>query len=133
MPLLEWRDEFKTGNPSVDHEHRELIELINELHEKLRETSRNSDEISDFLGEIYARISAHFALEERLMREKAYVDYPEHKADHDRLLNDIGDIMDDYDSGSFDNLEKTLAKRLQNWFTTHFSTLDVKLHSLLGH
>jgi hemerythrin-like metal-binding protein len=133
MPLLEWRDEFKTGNPSVDHEHRELIELINELHEKLRRTSRNTGEISDYLGEIYAQISAHFALEERLMKEKEYADYPEHKADHDRLLNGIGDIMDDYDSGSFDDMEEELSKRLQNWFATHFSTLDVKLHALLGH
>jgi len=133
MPLLEWRDEFNTGNPSVDHEHRELIELINELHDKLGNTDRNRDEVSDYLGEIYAQISAHFALEERLMQEKDYEEYPEHKADHDRLLNDIGDILDDYDSDRFEDMEKDLSKRLQSWFTNHFSTLDVKLHALLGH
>ncbi len=133
MSLLEWREEFRTGNASVDHEHRELIELINELHDALSRTARNREEIGDFLGEIHARISAHFALEERLMREKDYADYPEHKADHDRLLNDIGDIMDDYDSDSFEDMEKDLSKRLHNWFSKHFSSLDVKLHTLLGH
>ncbi len=133
MPLLEWRDDFKTGNPSVDHEHRELIELINELHEKLLETGRNRDEVADFLGEIYAKISAHFALEERLMREKDYEDYKIHKDDHDRLLNEIGNIMDDYDNEGFTNMENELSKRLENWFAKHFSTMDIKLHTLLGH
>ena len=133
MPLLEWRDEFKTGDASVDHEHFELIELINELHEKLLESNRDRDEVADFLGEIYARISAHFALEERLMREKDYEDYKIHKDDHDRLLNEIGNIMDDYDNEGFANMENELSKRLENWFIKHFSSMDVKLHTLLGH
>ncbi len=133
MSLLEWREEFKTGNPSVDHEHEELIGLINELHGKLSGTNRDRDEITDFLGEIYAQISAHFALEERLMRDEEYVDYPVHKADHDRLLDEIGVIMDDYDSESFKDMETDLSNRLQNWFSNHFRTMDVKLHALLGH
>ena len=29
MPLIEWQDEFKIGIPSIDHEHQELIALIN--------------------------------------------------------------------------------------------------------
>ena len=31
MKLIEWRDKFQLGIPAVDHEHRELINLINEL------------------------------------------------------------------------------------------------------
>ena len=30
MPLIEWRDEFNTGVAEVDHEHQELIALIND-------------------------------------------------------------------------------------------------------
>ena len=133
MSLLVWREEFKTGNPAVDHEHEELINLINELHDKLKGSNRDRDEIADFLGEIYAQISAHFALEERFMKEKEYEDYPEHKGDHDRLLDDIGNILDDYDSDKFENMDSELSKRLQDWFTNHFSTMDVKLHTVLGH
>lgn len=133
MSLLEWREEFKTGNPAVDHEHEELINLINELHQKLQESKRDRDEIADFLGEIYAQISAHFALEERFMREEEYEDYSEHKSDHDRLLDEIGNIMDDYESDRFEDMDKDLSKFLQAWFANHFSTMDVKLHAVLGH
>ena len=33
--LIEWRNEFETGIAEVDHEHRELVDLINTLHEKM--------------------------------------------------------------------------------------------------
>ena len=32
MALIEWRDDFKLGIASVDHEHEEMIRLINEAH-----------------------------------------------------------------------------------------------------
>ena len=69
MALIEWRDEFSTGDPAVDHEHRELVELINELHGKLSSGDHSTEAVENFLGEIYLKITAHFALEERMMRE----------------------------------------------------------------
>ena len=30
MSLIEWKSEFSVGNAEVDHEHRELIDLIEE-------------------------------------------------------------------------------------------------------
>jgi len=128
--LVEWREEFKVGVPSVDHEHQELIGLINAVHERLN-ASHSDIEIGDFLGEINARIGAHFALEERVMRAAGYDRYAEHKADHERLLDDIRDIMDDYeDRQVFD--ERQLSERLRVWFTEHFKTHDARLHLNLG-
>jgi hemerythrin-like metal-binding protein len=131
MTLIDWREEFQVGVASVDHEHRELIGLINRLHDDL--LARDSDvTVSEYLGEIYARISAHFALEERLMREARYDQYPEHKADHEKLLDDIRDIMDDYeDHHHYD--DDILAQRLRDWFGTHFKTHDARLHHRLPH
>jgi len=51
--------------------------------------------VMDFLGELYARIAAHFALKEKIMRDNGYDEYHDHKADHERLLDDIRDLMDD--------------------------------------
>ena len=90
MALVEWREEYRIGIPAVDYEHRGLIDLINNLHSDL---SGNPDkaEVLACLGEIYARISAHFALEERVMRERRYDQHAEHKEDHERLLDEIRD------------------------------------------
>ena len=129
MSLIEWDEKYSVGVASVDHEHRELIALINEAYERLQRPAADTT-VPDVLGEIYARIYAHFALEESLMRARRYARYAEHKADHECLLDEIRDIMDDYEDGEgFD--ETQFARRLEAWFTGHFRTHDARLHRQL--
>ncbi|MBI2993175.1 MAG: hemerythrin family protein [Gammaproteobacteria bacterium] len=129
MTRLQWRDEYSIGIADIDYEHRELIGLINDLIDGIAEDS--ADAVMDHLGEIYARIAAHFALEEKIMRERNYDQYADHKADHDRLLDAIRDIMDEYDDdASLDNDE--FVDRLDHWFTDHFRTKDARMHKQLS-
>jgi hemerythrin-like metal-binding protein len=131
MTLLEWRDDFRIGIDEVDHEHRGLIELINALHGALGE-DRSSGRVEAFLGEIYASISAHFALEEKVMRARHYDDLAAHKADHERLLDDLRDLMDEQAGGAILD-EERFAQRLSQWFAGHFQTHDARLHKFLMH
>jgi len=130
MPLIEWKENYSVGVPAVDAEHRELIELINTLYDGMRLNEREPD-VMAFLGEIYARIASHFALEELLMRRHEYDEYREHKRDHEQLLEEIRDIMDDYEDGRMLD-EDELARRLDRWFSEHFRTRDARLHNRLG-
>ncbi|MBT6093742.1 MAG: hemerythrin family protein [Rhodospirillaceae bacterium] len=132
MPIIEWRDDFKTGDASVDHEHQELIELLNTLYDSMVEGPPADDTVRG-LGEVFVRISAHFALEEREMREAKYADYPAHKDDHEDLLDQIRDIMDAYEVGVFGDQRDAFGDNLQNWFVNHFKTHDAKLHRVFGH
>ena len=126
MSLIEWKDEFSIGIAAVDFEHRDLIGLINDLHETL-EQGVSYDNVVTTLGEIYAQISGHFALEERFMRDTEYAAYPAHKESHEALLDELRDIMDRVeDDGSYD--KDRLARELEQWFTVHFRTHDAKLH-----
>lgn len=131
MALIEWKDEFEIGIPSVDFEHRELIRLINYLHASLADKPSHNA-VTDILGEIFARISAHFALEEREMREMKYDQYEDHKASHEALLDGIRDIMDEVEADDASRYEDDLSERLEHWFTAHFSTLDARLHRFLA-
>lgn len=131
MALITWQERFCIGIASVDHEHKELITLINQLHESLGGNAAH-DDILAFLGQVYSDISAHFALEERVMRECGYERYEAHKEAHEALLDEILDIMDEFEAGHFDNYEDVLSKRLENWFVEHFRTHDAQLHKALG-
>jgi hemerythrin len=131
MALIEWRDEFDTGVAEVDHEHRELIGLINDLHGQIRDQG-GPDRIEAFLGEVFARISAHFALEETVMRKHRYDEYQAHKAEHEALLDQIRDIMDDYAAGAYQDADEALATAVRDWFVNHFKTKDARLHRKLG-
>lgn len=131
MALIEWKEAFKVGVPSVDYEHRGLIDVLNELHGGLQGEA-DKEAVSRFLGEVHARISAHFALEEKIMRDHRYDEYGDHKADHERLLDEISDIMERYENDAYLDYETELAAHLREWFTAHFKTKDARLHKMLG-
>lgn len=131
MALIEWQDDFRTGIDAVDHEHRELIALINRAHENI-EADAPREVIERFLGEIFAKIAAHFALEESVMRRCRYDQYLEHKQDHEALLDDILDIVNEFDAGGYDRMSEELSRRLRDWFVGHFRSKDARLHRLLG-
>jgi hemerythrin len=131
MSLIEWKDEFAIGIPSVDYEHRGMIQMINKLHGKLSEHA-GKDVIADFLGEIHALVSAHFALEEKEMLEMAYNEFEEHKDDHENLLDQIRDMMDEVEQDQSGDVMKDLGGRLNIWFTEHFRTRDARLHNFLA-
>ncbi len=131
MALIEWRKEFETGVPDVDHEHRELVDLINRLHEHM---SGGADpaRVTEFLGEVFARIAAHFALEESIMRKHAYDEYEAHKAEHERLLDEIRDIMDAQQDTASASYQDSLSSTVRDWFVNHFKSKDARLHKKLG-
>ena len=131
MTYLEWKSEYSVGVREIDEEHREMIELINTTYEKL-ENSAGAAEIEKFLGDIYAGIAAHFALEERIMQKAQYKEYQAHKEDHEDLLDQIHDMMDEFISDP-DNGTQVLQTKLVNWFSSHFATFDARLHKDLPH
>lgn len=128
--LIEWRDEFKIGIPAVDHEHRQLVELINALHARISDKS-DSAVVEGFLADLFSEISAHFALEEKLMRDLTYDQTDAHKAEHERLLDEIRDIMEAYGDDAYYDYEDALGIHLKIWFTDHFGDADVRLHRFL--
>lgn len=130
MSLITWRDEFSVGVAAVDHEHREMIALINELDQAMQSDASQAA-VVQALGEIYARISAHFALEEKTMRAARYTDFATHKQDHEQLLDELLDVIDSVDDdGRYDRAD--LSRNLERWFSDHFRTHDAKLHHELG-
>ena len=130
MPLLQWKDHYSVGIEAVDHEHKELIELINRLADEVLAEGTTLT-ASAFFGDLIKGISAHFALEERFMRERGYDQLTQHKGDHERLLDEILNIMDEFEADEPAN-RAVLAKRLDAWFSRHFETHDARLHKALG-
>jgi len=129
MQLLQWKPSFTLGIASVDTEHRDMINTINSVYATL-EDEHSALEVDRVLGEIHAQISAHFALEERLMRAVGYAEYAEHKNSHEELLDQIRDLMDSFSADPVAG-RALLQDSLSNWFGLHFATFDARLHSHL--
>lgn len=129
MAPIEWKPQFSVGDPAVDHEHRELVDLVNMAAAAILDGSPDAD-VDRSLGDLLRAISAHFAHEEKQMRGAGYDQLPAHKEDHERLIDVLRDIMD---SGRDRGAAATrLTEVLEAWFTDHFRTHDARLHLQLG-
>ena len=130
-PFIEWRDDYRTGVEAIDHEHQGMIEAINRLAMRLDEDGA-PEQIHINLGRIHELIEAHFALEEMMMQKHRYDGYKKHKSHHDKLLDDIRDIMDyaEESHAYTETLRSELKSRVSDWFGVHFRTLDRDLHRL---
>jgi hemerythrin len=123
---LKWDDSFLIGIEQLDYEHKVLINDINRLHQELAGQNERS-EIEKCLGEIYARMRAHFALEERVMKENKYSFFEEHKREHDELLDTYAEnmvqLLDDTDISSI----RAIQDILTHWVINHIITSDKKM------
>ena len=121
-----WSDDFLIGIEVLDYEHRCLIEDINKLHRDLL-AHVDFDRIEDTLGNIHGRIQAHFALEEHFMVSHKYTHYREHKAEHERLLDEYTELMSKFGTDSHVGNREAIQNVLCQWIVNHILTSDKKM------
>lgn len=120
--LFQWSDEFNVGIQEVDEQHKVLVQLLNQLHEAIREHhgKATSREILNRLAE-YTR--THFLLEESLMRLTHYPGFEIHKAQHEELIQQVVALQDKLDNeGATITFE--LLHFLKTWLTQHINDSD---------
>lgn len=128
-----WDDAFLIGIEELDHEHRLLIDDINRLHAELARRVEKSDlsEIENCLGEIHARMQAHFALEENVMQEHQYLFYDEHKREHDELLDSYTEYMMRFLNESGISSSQPIEDNLERWVINHIVSSDKKMSLMI--
>ena len=126
MHLLEWKDEYLLGMEALDYEHQDLFDCLNQVYEQCSRKA-DYDTVAGGLGRLHTRLAAHFALEEKTMREMKNPYYAAHKAEHDRFLDEVTDAVAAFEE-EFDHEDvDELAHRVQQWIVSHITTFDRQL------
>ncbi|MEN8207119.1 MAG: hemerythrin family protein [Pseudomonadota bacterium] len=128
--LFKWDDSFLIGIEELDHEHKILIDDINRLHKELTMHDEKSG-IEECLGDIYARMQAHFALEEHVMKEYGYKNFEEHKREHEELLGSYTECMVQFLNDTGVSSSNHIEACLKDWVIKHIVTSDKKMGLLL--
>ncbi|MDH3282735.1 MAG: bacteriohemerythrin, partial [Gammaproteobacteria bacterium] len=126
MSLLEWKDEYLLGIDALDHEHKDLFDSVNEVYAQCSRRA-DFDTVDDCLSRLHARLAAHFALEERTMRDMKNPHYADHKAEHDRFLDVVTAVLADFGDDFSHEAIDTLARQVQDWIVGHITTYDRQL------
>lgn len=129
-PLFEWDDSLQIGIDELDFEHKALIGDINRFHEILARQHERS-ETATCLGDIYARMQAHFALEEHVMQEHDYEFFDEHKDEHEALLDSYAEYMMQFLNNKGASASKRIEDVLERWVISHIIGSDKKMSLMI--
>jgi hemerythrin-like metal-binding protein len=130
MPLINWTENLSTKIPSIDKQHKKLIELLNRLHDAMRE-GRGKEVLGTTLDELISYTKTHFTYEEELMKKANYPDLANHKKEHEQLVAKVLDLQKKYNSGSVTMTIETL-NFLKDWLNNHILVSDKKYGPVLS-
>ncbi|MBI3396087.1 MAG: hemerythrin family protein [Spirochaetia bacterium] len=128
---LVWQDSMSVKIDSIDEQHKELIEVINEALQAVISRKETSAILAAF-EKIGAFAEKHFAYEEKLFTAFRYDQKEAHMAEHGRLRQGIRDISARLLEGRASTPE--ILGFLRGWLVNHILNADVKYSEFLrGH
>src|SRR5215475_14136313 len=122
MTLLSWDKRLSVGPPSVDDQHKLLVESLNELHSAvMRGEARNVTGLLLRTLLVYTR--NHHASEEALMVKVRYPDLRPHQALHNELQQVLQTHLTRLDRGE-SALSLEFLHFVRDWLSNHFQKVD---------
>jgi len=127
MPLLTIDQVHHIAVDEMQHTHEEEISMLNEINAlaTIYENDKTKhEELENKLDEYIKHVKVHFANEERLMRLYQFPPYQMHKAEHDRVLHELNDVLIRWKQhGEIDAIIVYLRQSVE-WIINHISTMD---------
>lgn len=130
MELIQFEDSLRLDVPEIDAQHEALIELVNRLHQAL---VGGADKVirDGLLSQLLEGARSHCAYEEEVMLRYDYPGYQAHKAEHDRLTQNLVDLIGRYQKGEL-VLSIAVVMELKCWATIHIEKSDKPLGAFLS-
>ena len=123
MTLISWRDDYQVGVPLIDGEHRYLIGLINEFHDK-HASGDGHRQVMAVLNSLVSYAEQHFQHEEALMAEIGYPRLAQQREMHEELFSSIFALNEELSRDSARIDAKTM-RFLQHWLLAHIIKEDM--------
>ncbi len=131
MRFVEWCGIFMIGDDTIDEQHRRLIEIANNFHQKALETP-HSGVVFETLNQLINYAQEHFNREEEIA-EKGGVPHEllkRHREIHEKLVEDVFSFNEKLSSGgelAIDEIESFLA----DWLILHILVEDRRFSEYL--
>ena len=94
--VLHWRNEWNSGHPTIDDQHKILMKLAADLERCVLLECSNQQVITDQIDHILEELKKHFHDEEEILLKNSFPQYLEHQIEHQRLINQFNHLYDLY-------------------------------------
>lgn len=128
--LFQWSDDYNVGIQEVDEQHKELVNMLNALHNAIV-NHRAKESVRRILDQLAEYTRTHFLLEESLMRVTHYSGFDIHKQQHEELIRQVQDLQAKLDSGKA-TITFELLHFLKGWLTHHINESDKRFGSFFA-
>lgn len=129
MPLFLWKPSYELGIPEIDHDHRQLVGIINELYEEMKQ-GHGHDILNQTIDRLLDYVNEHFENEESSMRVNRYPQFDEHVKEHQAFRERIVEMDQQRRLGSKQSTIE-LMTFLCDWLRDHVTTVDKEFGSYL--
>jgi hemerythrin len=124
MSLITWNDNLSVNVGEIDKQHQQLIKLINDLDDAMRQGKGKL-----ILGKIVAGLidytSFHFSTEEKHFSQLGYPGAEDHVKEHKAFVDKVTDFKKKLDAGSI-GLSTDVINFLSDWLKKHIQGSDKK-------
>lgn len=120
--MYQWNNKYSVGVKSIDDQHKEIFQLINELLQAMKQGQAQQviNKILDNL-EVYSR--THFKKEEFFFDRFNYAGKEKHVQEHQFFIQKINTLKKDVSSGKV-LLTFELLNFLKDWIDHHIEVMD---------
>jgi len=129
-PLFQWDTTYSVNISVLDSQHRNLVSMVNELHQAMVEGS-GKDKLGQILSDLIKYTQGHFAAEERLMQSHGYPDFDAHKSQHEALTATVLEFQRRFLANEI-GLTVEVMEFLKDWLVKHIMGSDKKYTPFLN-
>ncbi|GAB0056845.1 Bacteriohemerythrin [Candidatus Magnetaquicoccaceae bacterium FCR-1] len=129
-PLILWHKTLSVGVEAFDIDHKNLLELINQLHTAMQE-NQGVPQIKEILDDLLNYAITHFSREEQVLADHGYPGLDAQHQQHERFLHYITERNNAMDQGDSFALAAEMLKYLKDWLLQHILKHDMAYTSFL--
>ena len=120
--LFPWSDTYSVNIGVIDMKHKNLVKIINDLHQAMVE-GNGREQLGKILTSLISYTRAHFKTEEVFMESHRYPGWAKHKSEHDQLTKSVLDLQSKFQRNGVGLTVETLDF-LKDWLIRHILGTD---------
>lgn len=131
-----WKEDYALGIDELDKQHRELFEAVNLLSSTLESSDTESCRMAciDALTYLENYTIVHFGNEEEYQRSIGYINYAQHKRQHDAFLKTLSYMKYELMESKFSpTAVRRFSGTLTSWLVYHITNSDQSIVGKLEH
>ena len=130
MPIVIWREDFSVNVEKIDNQHKQMLELVNNLHSSVEACVEKQD-LEQMLVDLVDFTRLHFLTEEKLMKEHGYSGLASHYKEHRVLLQHLDNLVKAVANGKHPTFYSDYDVS-SDWAVDHIFECDKSLGAFLN-